>query len=307
MTKRLFVTILLCSIIICITIGSKIRLPGETALAQLPETTSPVQTLDFKVNIYEHKYTILIVPGHDISAGGAHFKTLFERDLVVDIATQIQEHLSSSTALKVILARNKVAWHQDLQDFFDNDKQSILDFKNQHQEADKELIKLGLKRIIPDMASHSTADGTTTVQLYGINKWSEENNVDLIIHIHLNDSGRKNTNVPGPYSGFSMFIPEKQMTNSSSSAMVAKMIYSELVKILKPEIAGKRLTSIYEDQSLIALGASGTLTQPSVLIEYGYIYDKMFTNEKLRTKNINDIAEKTSDAIIEYYNSTITK
>ena len=85
------------------------------------------------------------------------------------------------------------------------------------------------------------------------------------------------------------------------------MIYSELVKILKPEIAGKRLTSIYEDQSLIALGASGTLTQPSVLIEYGYIYDKMFTNEKLRTKNINDIAEKTSDAIIEYYNSTITK
>ena len=47
-----------------------------------------------------------------------------------------------------------------------------------------------------------------------------------------------------------------------------------------------------EDQSLIALGASGTLNAPSILIEYAYIYEKGI--------NVDKIAQKTALGIEDY-------
>ena len=160
----------------------------------------------------------------------------------------------------------------------------------------------GEKKYVPDMATHSTVDKKTAIQLYGINKWSNENNVDLVLHLHFNDSERPNPNLPGGYKGFTIFVPEKQMINSSTSIAIAESIYEELKDILTPEVVGNQEKSIIEDQSLIALGASGTLDKPSLLIEYGYIYEKPFRTKEGRDVIIRQIAEQTVRGIKKYVN-----
>ena len=44
------------------------------------------------------------------------------------------------------------------------------------------------------------------VRLYGINKWANENDIDIVIHVHFNDyPGRPRTG-SGKYSGFSILF-----------------------------------------------------------------------------------------------------
>ena len=269
----------------------------DTTTVISPDTTA---TTSVTMPTSTKPFSILIVPGHDTNTGGAHYRDLYERDMVVDIADKISTLLSSDSSFKVMVARSKTAWNPILQGYFDSDKQAIIDFKNAHQAADKALMASGAKKAVPDMADHTDADATTSVELYGINKWAGENGIDLVIHLHLNDSGRKNMNQPGYYKGFTMFIPEKQMANATASRAIATDIYSDLKKDFTPETVSGRKDSLFEDQSLIAIGASGTLTKPAILIEYGYIYDKIFSTDALREKSYSDMAAQTVAGIRDY-------
>ena len=94
-----------------------------------------------------------------------------------------------------------------------------------------------------------------SVKLYGMNKWANENNVDLAINLHFNDEERPNINTPGDLAGFNIFIPDSQMKNYTASRLAAQDVYNELKSVEPPESGG-----LLENQDLIALGASGTLT-----------------------------------------------
>lgn len=248
-------------------------------------------------------FTILLVPGHDTDTGGASFKNIYERNLVVDVADNISTLLRQDPKYNVIVARNKQVWNPIFVNYFINNQQAILDFKNQHQASSKLLMASGQKKVIPDMAIHSTVDQKTAIELYGINKWADENNVDLIIHLHFNSSLRKNMNLPGTYHGFDMFIPENQRVNSATSRVIAENIYKELQKKFNPESTNSNHNSLFEDQSLIALGASDTLTKPAILIEYGYIYEKMLQNTTTQKQALEQMAEQTVSGIQDYLNS----
>src|ERR1035437_3468468 len=78
-------------------------------------------------------YTILLVPGHDVNTGGASFNNIYERDVVVDLAQNISQLLSQDPKYKVIIARDKQSWNPIFADYLANNKQSIIDFKNEHQ------------------------------------------------------------------------------------------------------------------------------------------------------------------------------
>ena len=245
-------------------------------------------------------FTILIVPGHDTDTGGASFKNIYERNLVVDVADNISTLLNKDSKYKVIVARNKQVWNPIFANYFIDKERAILDFKNQHQVFNKLLIASGQKKAISDSATHSIVDQKTAIELYGINKWADVNNVDLIIHLHFNSSSRKNMNLPGTYHGFDMFIPESQRVNSVTSRVIAEDIYKELQKKFTPESNSKH-NSLFEDQSLIALGASDTLTKPAILIEYGYIYEKMLQSTITREKALEQMAEQTVAGIQDYF------
>ncbi len=256
-------------------------------------------------------FTILLVPGHDTDTdcnngmkcnSGASYKSIYERDLVVDLANNISTLLSQDSKYKVVIARDKKAWNPTFASYFTDKKQATLDFKNQHQVAYKLLIASGQQKVIPNTGKHTTADQKTAIELYGINKWADENKVDLIIHLHFNNATRRHVNLPGPNKGFDIFIPDKQRVNAMVSRIIAENIYKELQKKFTPETAGNNYNSLYEDQDLIALGASDTLIKPAILIEYAYIYEKDLQTSKSRKNTLEQMAEQTVAGIQDYFN-----
>ncbi len=144
---------------------------------------------------------------------------------------------------------------------------------------------------------HNSASAEAATYLYGINKWSDENNVDFVLHLHINDDTRKNRKIPGKYSGFSIYIPEKQFSNSEESRAMAEEIKKKLEESYTPSTLKAEEGTILEAQELIAMGRYGTLEVPAVLIEYGYIYDPIFSKEKF-DDTAADMAEKTYQAIV---------
>lgn len=245
-------------------------------------------------------FTILLVPGHDTDTGGGYFKDVYERDLVVEVANNISSLLNKDPKYKVIIARDNKAWNPIFADYFANKEQDILDFKNQRQASYKLLITSGQEKVVPSAGEHTLASPKTAVQLYGINKWANENKVDLIIHLHFNNNTRKKVKLPGKRHGFNMYIPEKQSVNAAVSRTIAENIYKELEKKFSPEAPGA-YNSLFEDQSLIALGAFNTLTKPAILIEYAYIYEKVFQTKTSQKKELEQMAEQTVIGIRDYF------
>jgi hypothetical protein len=64
--------------------------------------------------------------------------------------------------------------------------------------------------------------------------------------------------------------------------------------------------TIIESQSLIAIGANNTLSAPSTLVEYAYIYEDIISDEKLRGETLKKMSEKTVEAIKDYFNLSIS-
>jgi N-acetylmuramoyl-L-alanine amidase len=189
------------------------------------------------------------------------------------------------------------AWNPVFEKYFADEKQNIIDWKNERQKESKALMADGKIKYVPDMALHSNVTPEVSVKLYGMNKWANENNIDLVVNLHFNDSIRPNMNFPGQFRGFTIFIPENQMKNSAASRLAAQDVFNELKKVEPPE-----LDNLLEDQSLIALGASGTLNPPSMLIEYAYIYEKELLSETERGKTLDQMAQQTVLGIEDYFN-----
>lgn len=241
------------------------------------------------------QFHILIVPGHDTATGGGSYLNVYERDVAVEVAQDIAAILAHDTRIQIMIARDTAAWNTTLATYSATQEQEILSFKTEHQNTEKALLASGQKKIVSDIASHTSVDKKTAIQLYGINKWANEHDVDLLLHIHFNDSGRPNRAQPGSSHGFTLYIPESQLANSARSRDIARPIFASLKELLTPEV-----NAIVEDQSLIALGASGTLTKPSILIEYAYIYERPLREEVTRKAFVQSLAEKTAAGIETY-------
>ena len=261
-------------------------------------------------------FVILIVPGHDTDTEcntdktcnkGAIYNTIYERDLTVEVADTIFSLLQNDPRYKIIVARSKESWDPIFSTYFSQNTSSILDFIKQHKTDNRLLVQSGQEKILHNAINHVNADQATAIKLYGINKWADENNVDLVIHLHFNNNSRKKLTTPGPYKGFDIFIPEAQRVNAPPSKTIATDIYTQLEKKFIPEQHTKPLGSLYEDQSLIALGAANTLTKPAILIEYGYIYEKILQTAEGRKNATEQMAEQTVAGIQEYVTSITTK
>jgi N-acetylmuramoyl-L-alanine amidase len=226
------------------------------------------------------KFNILIIPGHDVKDGGANYKNIYERDLAAEIGAKIADILNEEGDYNITVARDANNWNPILENYFENKKQEIIDWKNKCQQDSNALMVSGKIKYVPDMGMHADVTEDWAVKLYGMNKWANENNVDLVLNLHFNDEARLNMAGPGDLKGFNIFIPESQMKNSATSKIIAQNIFNELKKIEPTQ------NNLLEDQSLIALGASGTLNSPSMLIEYAYIYEKGINTDKMAQQTV---------------------
>ncbi len=248
-----------------------------------------------------NKVKILLVPGHEPGFGGTEFGELKEREMNVELAKYLNEYLSYDKRYEIFMARDNQSWNIELERYFKEKWSEIIEWQKTYRQELNRLSSLGDVYIPQPIVHHNNAPKDAALRLYGITKWSNENDVDVILHIHFNDYPRRNARIPGEYSGFSIYVPTEQFKNSSTTKNIAQKIFSRFEKYnpvsnLKGEDAG-----IVDGAELIAIGANNTSDAPSMLVEYGYIYEPQFTNDSLRSLTLKDLAYQTYLGLQDFF------
>lgn len=246
-----------------------------------------------------NKIKILLVPGHEPNAGGAdEFKAIKERNLNLQLSEILKNDLSNNPDIEVITARDTNGWNPDLKNYVETNKTEIMDWVFSMKKIMLEKINNGEIKLVNSGMKHNIATSSAVLYLYGTNKWIEENNIDLVLHIHFNSNPK--INGKPNFSGYCIYIPEKQYNNSSSSRIFANYLNEEISKIQTPSTMPQEKDLIIEDQKLIATGNYNTLKIPSAVIEYAYMYEKMMTSTSTRNAFIEKAASSTASAILKY-------
>lgn len=245
---------------------------------------------------------ILIVPGHDNQVWGTQYGNLKEADMNLVLATQIYSLLKKDKRFEVYITRNSLGYMPTLADYFSARKDDILAFKNNAKKAMQAEITDG-NFIAKTGTPHASVSADTALKLYGVNKWADENNIDAIINVHFDDYFRPDVWTIGKYKGFTVYMPEGQMPNAKKSALLAGSIFAQLSKKYNTSTFPAEKGGLIPDQKLIALGANDTLDKGvrSVLIEYGYIYQKIFRNSTTRHQAYKTMASLTATGIENYF------
>jgi len=291
MSKNRTAKILLSITVLAIIISALITIFDQVKIKNVSSV--------FSFNVQNKKIKLLIVPGHEPHAGGAdEFKKIKERDLNLQLAETLKNYLSHNTNIEVILARDEDGWNSDLKNYVETNETQIMSWVADMKKAMLKKVDEGNFVLInPDM-KHNEATTSAVLFLYGTNKWIEENNIDLVFHVHFNSNPK--INGKPNYKGYCMYVPEKQYSNSSSSKVFANYINNEISKIQTASNMPQEDDTIIEDQELIATGNYDTLKIPSVVVEYAYIYEPMMINSSTRNTFIKKAASSTAAAIENY-------
>ncbi len=244
---------------------------------------------------------ILVVPGHDKENGGTKFRNIKESSLNAELGEKIYDLLKNEKGFRAYLVRGRNGYFPEFLSYFNNQKTDIKRFKSAHQKAMNYYAQKGLIKD-KEWVVHNSAPLDAASKLYGINKWANENKINAVLHIHFNDYPRKNPQRRGKYSGFSIYVPEKQFSNSKESVALAKSIFDRLRKKFAVSNMPREKMGIIEDQKLIAIGSYNTLDSASLLIEYGYIYERQLDSPPVRELVLQRMAEQTFLGIKNFFN-----
>ncbi len=245
---------------------------------------------------------ILIVPGHDSRVWGAQYGTVKEAHMNLAVGKRLHSILKKDKRFEIWMTRNERGYAKEFSDYFALERESIISFRDEAKKVFRSLVEGGFiteRKNVP----HVTASEDTSVILYGINKWANENKMDAVVHIHFNDYPRDGKWTIGEHTGFAIYFPDEQKPNGFISGQLAADIFLELDKKYNTSTYEKELGGLIADQKLIALGSSGTLpgSVRSVLVEYGYIYEKKFRDYTTRHKAYDDMAKLTAKGIENHF------
>lgn len=249
----------------------------------------------------KQRVRVLLVPGHEPNFGGTEYKGLKERDLVVDLTQQLALYLSADDRFDVVVTRGKESWNPQFEKYFKEEQESIKSFAVNKRNEMRKLVNEGRVAEVPDAVPHNDAPEEVAIRLYGINKWANEYGMDLVIHIHLNDYPRKRFLREGEYSGFSIYVPEKQYSNAPVSLQISQALFGRLAEVFPVSSMPKEEMGVIEDQELIAVGSFNTVNAASLLVEYGYIYEPQFANKKIAHAIFKEMAFQTYLGLQDFF------
>lgn len=247
------------------------------------------------------KVRILLMPGHEPGFGGAEYRDLKEREMNVELVKKIQNIFENDPHFEIIVPRDNDNWAPEFSKYFTERWSDIVDFQTGQKEEMIRLLGNGGLSKVQNGVVHNKVPGEVALRLYGINKWVNDNNVDIAIHVHFNDYPRGNQSSPGDYTGFAIYVPENQYSNSKTSKTVADSIQLRLGKYFTTSNLPKESGGVVEEQELIAIGSYNTVDAPSMLIEYGYIYEPQFKNSFIRDVALSDLAEATYMGVKDFF------
>lgn len=274
---------------------------GSQCLAQVSVPQS-VTVASLK-NDYKNKaLRVLIVPGHDSEDVGTDFNGVKEADLNLKLAQKILKAFEKDQRFQVFISRNDYGYVPTLKNYLEEQRDAIKIFREEIKRIfSQNYINFEKKEgIIHNGVSEKTAN-----KLYGINKWANDYNIDIVLHVHFNDDAERWHYRKGEYSGFSIYIPEKQLPNSEPSRILADSIFNNLKTILAVSNLPQESAGVVEDQELIAIGAKASLSAASLLVEYGYIYETHFLRKPVNDYLLNEMAYLTYAGLAKYFNPEI--
>lgn len=248
---------------------------------------------------------ILIIPGHDKKYSGAYFNGVSEQAINLQLANKIKEELTKDPQLSVTVTRNDEGYIPEIQEYFDEEEREINRFIKHHKESTKKAISEN--EIDPgEQVPHADALPTVAYQLYGVNKWAEENDYDIIINIHFNDDTGHRPGVVGDYYGFTVYVPDENLPNHDDAVIIGEAIGARMkqtfpTSTMPLEDAKDDENGVIPDFKLIALGSNRTLEIPSVLVEYSYIYEPQIRPEVFDLSAFV-MARATTRGIYDYLN-----
>ncbi len=246
------------------------------------------------------KIRILIVPGHEPDFGGTEFGNLKERKMNVELSKFLEGFFKDNEHYEVFVARDNNAWNADLTNYFNNNWNEIIGFIKTSKGSMLRAINSGVIVKKTDGIIRNNAPKNIAIRLYGINKWANENKMDMAIHIHFNDYSGHGSAV-GKYSGLSIYVPEKQFSNGTTTKAIAEKVFKRLSKYNAVSNLPVEDDGVIEEQELIAIGSYNTLDAPSMLIEYGYIYEPQFTDDSVRSTTLKDLAFQTYLGVQDFF------
>ena len=283
-------------------IGSQL---AAVLVAHNPKTIAELQsrynsTTPLTPSAPAKKVRILLVPGHEPDYGGAEYGSLKERNMTVELADDLQQFLSQNSRYQVFITRDTQSWSPTFADYFSTEWNDIIAWEKAHKDEVINLERLGQFQAVTPGVQHQTVPDDVALRIYGIDKWVDENDIDIVIHVHFNDYPGHGT-VPGKYSGFTIYVPQKEYDNSSTTQAVAGAIFRRLAKYSAVSNLSGESSGIVQDQDLIAIGAYNSVDAASMLIEYGYIYEPQFTDDSLRSPAIKDLAFQTYLGLQDFF------
>ncbi len=249
------------------------------------------------------KLKVLIVPGHDDEYSGTQFRGVRESDMTVELGEVLAALLAKDSRFDVTLSRTVSGYAPLFQEYFASQRQQVAEFmKNQIAMMD-DVMKQGFMTKYAGVGHHGAPD-EVAYRLYAINKWANDNAVDLVIHIHFNNYPHKNLSQPGTYNGFTIYVPEGQYSNAKGSEAIARSISTELSKEYRISNLPKENEGVVPDQELIAIGSHNSLDGAGMLIEYGYIYEPQFLTLQKRADSLSRLAVLTYQGVEDFFNPT---
>ena len=256
------------------------------------------------------KTRVLIVPGHEPDNGGTQMATpsgeIYERDLAVEIGQDLEAFLQADPNYEAYITRDTQSWNPTFADYFKNDWNDIIAWEQGAKQ--KALQNPALASAIGQAEVHNSAITDDAYRIYGITKWANENNINLMINVCVNNYRGNAFNAVGKYSGFVEYMPPEEYDNGSTTAPIAEAVFKRLtlynpVSNLPVESAG-----LVKDPTLIGIGAYNTAKAAAILIEYDYIYEPQFVNPVTRSLALKDLAYQTYLGFQDFFtkNNTVS-
>lgn len=290
--KRSFtVIVIFAAVAAAVWLARYVPVPGETASRPENAVTAP-GTASAEAQAHK-KIRVLLVPGHEPHSGGTSFRGLLERDLTVQLAEDLRKYLADDSRFEVQMTRDVQGWNPVFSEYLASHRADIIAWRDAAANAMSAKLASGAVQKTVAQVEHKKADDDVSVELYGINKWAGENDIDVTVHVHFNEHRERASKRPGKYSGFAIYVPSPEYGNGAASRAVAQKIFARMRRYDAVSNLDGETDGIVDEPDLIAVGAHDTAKSPSLLMEYGYIYEDRFTDETLRETALDDLAYQT--------------
>jgi len=284
---------------------AKIKSDYYGAQSRSSGTMHPTSS-DVVFTTHAKKVRILIMPGHRPHFGGTVFNGVYERNVVVTIADDLAVLLRKNPHYEVTVARTKTAWNPILQTYFDTYASQISAFM--HSQRSQMAKHLANGSIIPEtrQIDHDATPSKAALQLYGINKWANDNKYDITLHLHINDYAGRRKRDYDKYSGFAIYVPNYQFSNAKASKAVGESVAVRLNAFHATSTFPLESAGVVPDQDLIAIGSNNSVNDAVLLIEYGYIYEPQFQISSVRKIALDDYAYQTYLGLQDFFKDPVS-